>query len=201
MEFDTIIVGAGSAGSVLADRLTADGRRKVLVLEAGGSDHRFWVQVPLGYGKIFYNPSVNWMYDTEPDPGLNGQSVYWPRGKVLGGSSSINAMVYIRGNPGDFDDWEAAGNPGWGSRDVMPYFRALEDNQAGADEWRGVGGPLHVTDMSDEVGRYCGAYLEAGQQAGLPLNPDFNGASQEGVGYYQITTMHSQTSRSRDHPR
>ncbi|NQV44027.1 MAG: choline dehydrogenase [Rhodospirillales bacterium] len=188
MEFDTIIVGAGSAGSVLADRLSADARRKVLVLEAGGSDRRFWIQVPLGYGKIFYNPSVNWMYDTEPDPGLGGRSVYWPRGKVLGGSSSINAMVYIRGNPGDFDDWEAAGNPGWGSRGVMPYFRAMEDTQKGADEWRGTGGPLHVADMSGEVGNYCQAFFEAGQQAGLPFNPDFNGASQEGVGYYQITT-------------
>lgn len=188
MEFDTIIIGAGSAGCVLADKLTADRRRKVLVLEAGGTDCRFWVQVPLGYGKIFYNPAVNWTYDTDSDPGLGGRSVYWPRGKVLGGSSSINAMVYIRGHAEDFNDWEAAGNTGWGAKDVMPYFRALEDTQSGADEWRGAGGPLHISDMTDEVSPYCHAYLEAGRQAGLPLNPDFNGESQEGVGYYQITT-------------
>ena len=112
--FDYIIVGAGSAGCVLADRLTANGRHRVLLLEAGGSDRRFYVQMPLGYGKTFYDKSVNWMYQAEPDPGLNGQRDFYPRGKVLGGSSSINAMVYIRGHKADYEDWKAAGNTGWG---------------------------------------------------------------------------------------
>ena len=113
-EYDYIIVGAGSAGCVLANRLTANGRFRVLLLEAGGNDRRFWIRVPIGYGKSFYDKRVNWMYMTEADPGLGGRAIYWPRGKVLGGSSSINAMVYIRGQQSDFDDWESLGNPGWG---------------------------------------------------------------------------------------
>jgi len=191
MEFDTIIIGAGSAGCVLADRLTRDGRQTVLVLEAGPDDRRFWIQVPLGYGKSFYDSRVNWAYDTEPDPGLGGRSDYWPRGKVLGGSSSINAMVYIRGHREDYEDWKRAGNTGWGWDDVLPHFKAIENNEAGADAWRGTGGPLHVSDVSSRVERYCRAYIEAGQQAGLAFNPDFNGAEQEGVGYFQITTRNS----------
>lgn len=191
MDFDTIIVGAGSAGCVLADKLSADGKRNILVLEAGPSDRRFWIHVPLGYGKTFYNPEVNWAYQTEPDPGLGGRSDYWPRGKVMGGSSSINAMVYIRGHHADYDDWEAAGNPGWGWADVLPTFKAIEDNQAGGDAWRGTGGPLHVADVSGKIDHYCRAYLEAGKQAGLAFNPDFNGADQEGVGYFQFTMKNS----------
>ena len=142
--FDFIIVGAGSAGCVLAERLSANGRHSVLVLEAGGSDRRLYIQMPLGYGKTFYDPSVNWMYAAEADPGLNGQRDYWPRGKVLGGSSSINAMVYIRGAREDYESWEAAGNAGWGWDDVLRCYRAMEDTEAGANEFRGVGGPLHV---------------------------------------------------------
>ena len=134
MEFDFIIVGAGSAGCVLAERLSANGRHKVLVLEAGGSDRRFYIHMPLGYGKTFYDPKVNWMYEAEPDPGLAGQKDYWPRGKVLGGSSSINAMVYIRGHADDYEDWKAAGNPGWGWADVLKVYKAMEDNQAGTNE-------------------------------------------------------------------
>ncbi|PAQ11518.1 GMC family oxidoreductase [Mesorhizobium temperatum] len=186
--YDFIIVGSGSAGSVLAERLSATGRFSVLVLEAGGSDRRFYVQMPLGYGKTFFDPAVNWNYKTEPDPGLAGNVDHWPRGKLLGGSSSINAMVWIRGAREDFDAWAAAGNPGWGFDDLLPAFKALEDNQAGADQWRGVGGPLHITDCSTSVHPLTKRYLAAANQAGLPFNPDFNGASQEGVGIYQITT-------------
>lgn len=188
MEFDYIVVGAGSAGCVLANRLTANGRYSVLLLEAGGSDRSFWLHVPIGYGKSFYNPNVNWMYRTEPDPGLGGRSGYWPRGKVLGGSSAINAMVFIRGHPTDFDDWDAAGNPGWGWRDVLPYFKKLEHNSGGADEWRATGGPMHVTDVARDLHPLCSAYLRAGEEAGLSATGDFNGAQMEGVGLYQITT-------------
>jgi choline dehydrogenase len=186
--YDFIIVGSGSAGSVVAERLSASGRYSVLVLEAGGSDRRFYVQMPLGYGKTFFDPAVNWNYKAEPDPGLAGNADHWPRGKILGGSSSINAMVWIRGAPEDYDDWRDAGNPGWGFEDLLPAFKAIEDNQNGADRWRGVGGPVHVTDMSPGVHPLTHRYLAAAQQAGLPLNPDFNGASQEGAGIYQIST-------------
>ncbi|TPM13503.1 choline dehydrogenase [Mesorhizobium sp. B2-3-3] len=186
--YDFIIVGSGSAGSVLADKLSASGRFSVLVLEAGGTDRRFYVQMPLGYGKTFFDPKVNWNYKPEPDPGLGGNVDHWPRGKLLGGSSSINAMVWIRGAREDFDDWRAAGNPGWGYDDLLPVFKAIEDNEAGADKWRGTGGPLHITDTTKAVHPLTKRYLAAGQQAGLPLNPDFNGAAQEGVGIYQIST-------------
>ncbi|RWC06774.1 GMC family oxidoreductase N-terminal domain-containing protein [Mesorhizobium sp.] len=186
--YDFIIVGSGSAGSVAAERLSASGRFSVLVLEAGGTDRRFYVQMPLGYGKTFFDPAVNWNYKTEPDPGLAGNVDHWPRGRLLGGSSSINAMVWIRGAREDFDAWAAAGNPGWAFDDLLPVFKALEDNQAGADQWRGVGGPLHITDCSTAVHPLTKRYLAAANQAGLPFNPDFNGASQEGAGIYQITT-------------
>jgi choline dehydrogenase len=185
---DFIIVGAGSAGSVVAERLSAGGRISVLVLEAGGSDRRFYVQMPLGYGKCFFDPRVNWNYKAEPDPGLAGNADHWPRGKILGGSSSINAMVWVRGAREDFDDWRDAGNPGWGFDDVLPVFRALEDCEVGDERWRGRGGPVHVSDMSRFVHPLTRRYLEAARQAGLPFNPDFNGETQEGVGTYQITT-------------
>jgi choline dehydrogenase len=188
MEFDYIIVGAGSAGCVLAHRLTENGRYSVLLLEAGGTDRRFWLQVPIGYGKSFYNPDVNWMYQTEPEPALTGRRGYWPRGKVLGGSSTINAMVFIRGHPADFEEWQAAGNPGWGWHDVLPYFKKLENNAQGADDWRGTGGPMHVSDVSRDLHPLCQVYLRAGEQTGLRVTPDFNGATMEGVGLYQITT-------------
>jgi choline dehydrogenase len=187
MDFDYIVIGAGSAGCVLANRLTEDGRHRVLLLEAGGSDRRPWLQVPIGYGKSFYDKRVNWMYRTEPDPGLGGRSGYWPRGKVLGGSSAINAMVFIRGHAGDFDDWEALGNPGWGWRDVLPFFRRMEDNAGGGDAWRGAGGPLHVAEVAGQVHPLCEAYLKAGEALGFARNADFNGAAPDGVGVYQIT--------------
>ena len=184
--FDFVVVGAGSAGCVLAERLSADGRYTVAVIEAGGSDRRFWVQVPLGYGKTLYDRSLNWAYRTEPDPGLAGQSDYWPRGKVLGGSSSINAMVWIRGDARDFDDWAAEGNPGWGYADCLPVFKSLENNEAGADQWRGEGGRLHIADVSARLHPLAKRFIAAGRQAGLAFNRDFNGATQEGIGVYQI---------------
>lgn len=186
--YDYIIIGAGSAGCVLANRLSANGQNKVLVLEAGGSDKRFWIQTPIGYGKSFYDESVNWKYTTEADPGINNRSSYWPRGKVIGGSSSINAMVYIRGQHQDYDDWRELGNPGWGWDDVLPYFRKLETFSDGADKFRGDAGPLYVNNVSDQYHPLCKRFIEAGQQIGFNYNPDFNGAYQEGVGFYQITT-------------
>lgn len=185
--FDYIVVGAGSAGCVLAERLTADGRRRVLLLEAGGSDRRFFVQMPLGYGKTFYDSKVNWMYQAEPDPGLNGQRDYYPRGKLLGGSSSINAMVYIRGHRADYEDWRAAGNVGWGWDEVLAAYKKIEDYAGGDPAYRGRGGPLHIQDLGSEAHPLCGPYIEAAEAAGLRFTPDFNGAEQEGVGLYQFT--------------
>ncbi|MEQ1805636.1 MAG: GMC family oxidoreductase N-terminal domain-containing protein [Burkholderiaceae bacterium] len=188
-EFDYIVVGAGSAGCVLANRLSASGRHRVLLLEAGGSDRRLRVQMPIGYGLSFYDPSLNWMYRSVGEPSLAGREGYWPRGKVLGGSSSINAMVYVRGLPQDFDDWLALGNPGWGWDDVLPYFKKMEDAPHGDPAWRGHGGPLHVSDVSHEVHPLCEAFLNAGADAGIARNVGFNGAVQEGVGVYEITTQ------------
>lgn len=185
--YDFIIVGSGSAGSVVADRLSASGRYSVLMLEAGGSDRRFFVTMPLGYGKTFYDKSVNWMYRAEADPGLGGNADYWPRGKILGGSSSINAMVYVRGAAEDFDEWRDSGNPGWGYSDLLPVFHALEDHDGPAKSL-GKGGPLHVTDSSKLFHPLANKLIAAAQEAGLAYNPDFNGASQEGVGPFQLTT-------------
>ena len=188
VEADFIIVGAGSAGCVLAERLSAGGRHRVLLLEAGGRDGSFWISTPLGYGKLFYDRRVNWCYRTEPQPGLNGRRDYWPRGKVLGGSSSINAMVYIRGHRQDFDDWATAtDDQGWSAAGVLPHFKAIEDNAAGADAWRGAGGPLPIHDIAAEAHPLTAAYLAGCAALGLPRNPDFNGAEQEGAGLYQLT--------------
>ncbi len=188
MQFDFVIVGAGSAGCVLAERLTASGRHRVLLLEAGGSDRRFFVQMPLGYGKTYYDPRLNWMYRAEPDAGLNGQRDYYPRGKLLGGSSSINAMVYVRGHRDDYEEWRQAGNAGWGWEDVLAAYREIEDYPAGDPDWRGRGGPLTITDLGANAHPLCQAYLAAAAAEGLPFNPDFNGADQEGAGLYQLTT-------------
>ena len=186
-EFDYVIVGAGSAGCVLAHQLGADPTLRILLIEAGGSDRRLFVQMPLGYGKLFHDPAVNWNYHAEPDPGLLGQSDHWPRGKLLGGSSSINAMVWIRGHRGDYDDWRAAGNPGWGWDDVLPAFKAMEDFSGGADAWRGVGGPLHIAANRRHAHPLVQPFLDACGTVGLAQNPDFNGAAQDGVGPYQLT--------------
>ncbi len=188
-EFDYIIVGAGAAGCVLANRLTENGRHRVLLMEAGGSDRRFFIHMPMGYGKTFYDPSINWMYKAEADAGLAGQEDFWPRGKVVGGSSSINAMVYVRGDASDFDDWRSAGNVGWGWDDVLPAFKAMEHNEAGTNEWRGHGGPLFISANNTQRHWTGKAFLEASIAAGLSHNRDLNGATQEGVGHFQLTVQ------------
>ena len=185
--FDYVIVGAGSAGCVLAERLSASGRHRVLVIEAGGSDRRFYVQMPLGYGKLFYDPAVNWLYATEPDPGLAGNRDHWPRGKVLGGSSSINAMVWIRGHASDYDDWESEAGGAWGWEAARTAYRAIEDNEAGGDDWRGTGGPLFISANRRDLHPLVETFLRSAEATGLPCNEDFNGARQEGVGVYQMT--------------
>ena len=184
--YDYIIVGAGSAGSVLANRLSADGSRRVLVLEAGGSDLRFWVQMPIGYGKAFYDARINWKYTSEPVPEQYGDRAYWPRGKVLGGSSAINAMVYVRGHPEDYNDWGRIA-PGWSWSDIAPLFQRMEDWDGPESPHRGTQGPLGVHDTSAEVHPINRAFLAGAEQAGIPFNPDYNGARMEGAGLYQIT--------------
>ncbi|HVM78723.1 MAG TPA: choline dehydrogenase [Stellaceae bacterium] len=184
--FDFIIVGAGSAGCVLADRLSASGKHRVLLLEAGGEDNHFWIHIPLGYGKLFTDPRVNWMYQTAPEPELNNRSISQPRGKVLGGSSSINGLLYIRGQRQDFDHWRQLGNVGWSFEDVLPYFKKSEDQQRGQSDLHGAGGPLSVQDQV-EPHEICDAFIKACEETGIPRNDDFNGAGQEGAGYFQAT--------------
>ena len=185
--YDFVIVGAGSAGCVLANRLSALGRDRVLLLEAGPDSRHPWLRIPLGYGKLFTDRRFNWCYTTEPQPGCHGRNVVAPRGRVLGGSSSINGLIYIRGQTQDFDQWRQLGNVGWSAEEVLPYFRLSEDNERGADEWHGAGGPLGVSDLRDRH-PIAEAYVEAAQQCGYPRNADFNGAAQEGAGFYQTTT-------------
>lgn len=184
--YDFIIVGAGSAGCVLANRLTANGRHKVLLLEAGGEDRNPWIHIPLGYGKLFRNPSVNWGYEGAPEPGLNDRVIYHPRGKVLGGSSSINGLLYVRGQAEDFDRWRQMGLKEWGFDGVLPYFQRSESNENGGDDWRGGSGPQPVSNAT-ATHPLCDAYIAACREAGLESNPDFNGETQEGAGYYQST--------------
>ena len=191
-DYDYIILGAGSAGCVLANRLSLDPSNKVLLLEAGGTDRRFFIQMPIGYGKTYHQKAVNWMYMTEPSPEADNKPSYWPRGKVLGGSSSINAMVYVRGNPSDFDEWSEAGNPGWSYEEVLPYFKKMESWQNGADNFRGGDGPLNVSEVSSQLHPLCDNFLSAAQEIGIELNPDMNGNRQDGVGNYQITTHKGQ---------
>src|SRR3979411_1807905 len=185
--FDYIIVGAGSAGCVLANRLTASGKNSVLLLEAVPKDNNNIIHEPLGDGKLFTATSVTWMYQTEPEPGLGGRSIFQPRGKVLGGSSSINGLLYVRGQHEDYDRWRQLGNQGWGFDDVLPYFKMAEDQSRGADEFHGAGGPLPVSD-SRHPDVLSGAFIEAAAEAGIAKNPDFNGAAQEGAGWFQTTT-------------
>ncbi|MEM7252782.1 MAG: GMC family oxidoreductase N-terminal domain-containing protein, partial [Pseudomonadota bacterium] len=186
MQFDYVIAGAGSAGCALANRLTEDPNTTVLLLEAGGRDKNMWIHIPAGFTKTMVDPSVNWLYETEPDPKTNNRSIPIPRGKVLGGSSSINGMLYIRGQHRDYDLWAQRGNRGWSFDDVLPYFKRAEDQARGADEWHGVGGPLHVSDQT-EGHEICDAVIDAAQTLGLPRNNDVNGANQEGFGYCQLT--------------
>ncbi len=184
--FDYIVVGAGSAGCAVANRLSADPRNKVLLLEAGGRDLNPWIHVPVGYFKTIHNPSVDWCYETQPDAGLNGRSIKWPRGKVLGGSSSINGLLYVRGQAEDFNHWRQLGNVGWAYDDVLPYFMKAEDQERGSDDYHGEGGPLKVSNIRGKRD-ICEAFISACEEVGIPRTDDFNGENQEGVSYFQQT--------------
>lgn len=186
-EFDFIIVGAGSSGATLAARLTENPNTRVLLLEAGPPDKSMWIHLPIGYGKTMWDPQVNWRFETEPDPGMNNRRLYWPRGKTLGGSSSINGLIYIRGQREDYDLWSSLGNEGWSFDEVLPYFRKSEGNQRGANRYHGGDGPLKISDVGKKH-ELIEAFIAGAEQIGVPRNDDFNGVTQEGVGYYQLTT-------------
>lgn len=190
MTYDFIIVGAGSAGCVLANRLSANPAHRVLLLEAGPTDWNPLIHMPVGIAMLVSNKGVNWDYSTEPEPKLNDRKLWWPRGKVLGGSSSINAMCYIRGHAQDYDEWAAAGNPGWAWADVLPYFMRSQNQERGGSELHGVGGMLNVQDLT-HTNPLSGLFIEAATQAGFRRSSDFNGHSQEGFGYYQVTQKNS----------
>lgn len=185
-KFDYVIIGAGSAGCVLANRLSADGTTTVALLEAGNSDWNPWIHVPVGYFKTIHNPKTDWCYVTEPDPGLNGRALKWPRGKVLGGSSSINGLLYVRGQRQDYDRWAELGCTGWDYQSVLPYFKRAENQSRGEDEFHGVDGPLHVSDMTFKR-PICDDFIKGVAEMGTPINDDINGEDQEGVGYFQLT--------------
>jgi len=191
MEVDYVIVGAGSAGCVVAERLGRESGSRVLVLEAGPEDSSFWIRMPLGYGKLFYDRRFNWCYTARPDPGLNGREDYWPRGRVVGGSSSINAMVYIKGDAHGYAQWQqATGDAGWGPESMAAQLRQIESYEQGGNEWRGGTGPLPAHSIAGEAHPLTKAFLDGCTELGLPRNADFNGASQEGVGLYQVNTRH-----------
>jgi choline dehydrogenase-like flavoprotein len=186
LRFDVVVVGGGSAGSVLAARLSEDAAVRVCLLEAGGADTSVLIHCPAGLALLAKTGVANWQFETVPQPGLGGRRGYQPRGKTLGGSSSVNAMIYLRGSPSDYDAWAAAGNPGWAWDDVLPFFRRAEHNERGADDWHGTGGPLNVMDLRSPH-RFGPIFVEAAVQAGHARNADFNGPIQEGVGLYQVT--------------
>jgi choline dehydrogenase len=186
LQYDFVIVGAGSAGCALANRLSANPKHSVALIEAGGRDSSPWIHIPVGYFKTIKNPALNWMYRTEPDPGLNGRALNWPRGKTLGGSSSINGLLYVRGQPQDYDHWRQLGNTGWSWDDVLPYFKRAECWEGGENELRGGSGPLTVS-RSNRSWPIVDAWVEAAQAAGFPYNDDYNAQDQYGVGYFQLT--------------
>ena len=194
-QFDYVIIGAGSSGCVLADRLSASGRYTVCLLEAGPRGHYPWLHIPIGYAKTMFHPRYNWKFYTEPEPGLHNRQIYWPRGKVLGGSSAINGLIYIRGQHQDYDQWADLGNVGWSWADVRPYFIHSERNQRGASDYHGDSGPMGVCDIK-QPNRLAEAFVEACTQAGYPRNSDFNGQTQEGTGFYQLTTWNGLRSSS-----
>ena len=183
--FDYIIVGGGTAGCILANRLSASGRHSVLMLEAGGEPRSMWINIPAGFSKLLTNKKYNWRFQTEAEKGTNDRVISVPRGKGLGGSSLINGMIYVRGQPGDYDAWAAAGAPGWSFKDVEPYFRKLE-NYAPGGPVRGHGGPMNLEQVRERF-PISDAFLKAANEDGLPFNEDYNAEHQDGVGYYQVT--------------
>ena len=193
IEFDYVIVGGGTAGCVMANRLSANGSYKVLVLEAGPADRYPWIHIPIGYAKTMFNPRYNWGFYTDPEPELNNRKLYWPRGKVLGGSSSINGLIYIRGQAEDYDAWETLGNAGWSWQNVLKTFKKLENNERGESEYHGGSGPLGCSDIHDRP-EIMEAIIRGAVEAGIPATNDFNGASQEGVGFYQLLTRNGRRS-------
>lgn len=184
--FDYVVIGAGSAGCVMANRLSADGTATVALLEAGASDWNPWIHVPVGYFKTIHNPATDWCYETEPDPGLNGRILKWPRGKVLGGSSSINGLLYVRGQHQDYDRWAQLGCTGWAYDDVLPYFKKAQNQERGESHYHGVDGPLQVSDMSFRR-TICDDFIKGVAETGTPVADDNNAKVQEGVGYFQLT--------------
>jgi len=185
--YDYVIVGGGTAGCVLANRLSADGRVSVCVLEAGPEDRYLWIHIPIGYGKTMFHPVYNWGFHTDPDPGMDGRRIYWPRGRGLGGSSSINGLIYVRGQPEDYDAWAREGNHGWAWNDVLPYFIRSEGNERGASATHGADGPLRCSDIGEKH-ELIEAIIAGANELGVPRTDDFNGGVQEGVGYYQLFT-------------
>ena len=183
---DYIVIGAGSAGCVVANRLSADGKHQVALLEAGPKDWNPWIHVPVGYFKTMHQPATDWCYTTQPDPGINGRTLKWPRGRVLGGSSSINGLLYVRGQRQDYDRWAELGCTGWSYKDVLQFFKKCENQSRGGDEYHGTDGPLHVSDMTFKRD-ICDDFINGVVETGTPASADINGYDQEGVGYYQLT--------------
>jgi len=187
-DFDYIVVGAGSSGCVLANRLSADASIRIAVVEAGPRDSNFWIHLPIGYGRTMWDPKVNWKFKTEPEPQMSGREVYWPRGRVLGGSSSINGLIVIRGQQEDYDRWAGQGAPGWSWNEVLPYFIKLENNpEFGGEQLHGASGPLPVSSIGRKH-ELIEAFIAAAEANGVPRTKDFNGRRQEGAGYFQLTT-------------